>query len=192
MSQRNDSFLSPNIPQDAWPKIGNLVVSSRPIFERGRAAEINTLCAYLPVPSTCLNYARFLCPWISPGKNTGVGSLFLLQGIFLTQDRTKVSPLAGGFFTIWATREPSRSPCKSLLTPTNKGWQNREEDNSCSQPEGKQRQQGALTSPWLRSGRCGSLSQVTWFPPVWSSPNYHWHLDQQNQTLPSYACSFSY
>ena len=105
MSQRNDSFLSPNIPQDAWPKIGNLVVSSRPIFERGRAAEINTLCAYLPVPSTCLNYARFLCPWISPGKNTGVGSLFLLQGVFLTQDRTKVSPLAGGFFTIWATRE---------------------------------------------------------------------------------------
>ena len=48
---------------------------------------------------------RLLCPWISPGKNTGVGSLFLLQGIFLTQDRTKVSPLAGGFFTIWATRE---------------------------------------------------------------------------------------
>ena len=26
-----------------------------------------------------------LCPWDSPGKNTGVGSLSLLQGIFLTQ-----------------------------------------------------------------------------------------------------------
>ena len=38
-------------------------------------------------PSTYLHYARSLCPWISPGKNTGVGSLFLLQGIFLTQDR---------------------------------------------------------------------------------------------------------
>ena len=25
------------------------------------------------------------CPWDSPGKNTGVGSLFLLQGIFPTQ-----------------------------------------------------------------------------------------------------------
>ena len=28
---------------------------------------------------------RLLCPWDSPGKNTGVGSHFLLQGIFLTQ-----------------------------------------------------------------------------------------------------------
>ena len=29
--------------------------------------------------------ARLLCPWDSPGKNTGVGSHSLLQGIFLTQ-----------------------------------------------------------------------------------------------------------
>ena len=28
---------------------------------------------------------RFLCPWDYPGKNTGVGCHFLLQGIFLTQ-----------------------------------------------------------------------------------------------------------
>ena len=28
---------------------------------------------------------RLLCPWNSPGKNTGVGCHFLLQGIFLTQ-----------------------------------------------------------------------------------------------------------
>ena len=27
--------------------------------------------------------ARLLCPWDSPGKNTGVGCHFLLQGIFL-------------------------------------------------------------------------------------------------------------
>jgi len=26
-----------------------------------------------------------LCPWDSPGKNTGVGSLSLLQGMFPTQ-----------------------------------------------------------------------------------------------------------
>ena len=26
--------------------------------------------------------ARFLCPWDSSGKNTGVGCHFLLQGIF--------------------------------------------------------------------------------------------------------------
>ena len=28
---------------------------------------------------------RLLCPWIFPGKNTGVGCHFLLQGIFQTQ-----------------------------------------------------------------------------------------------------------
>ena len=28
---------------------------------------------------------RLLCPWYFPGKNTGVGCHFLLQGIFLTQ-----------------------------------------------------------------------------------------------------------
>ena len=32
-----------------------------------------------------LQPARLLCPWDFPGKNTGVGCHFLLQGIFLTQ-----------------------------------------------------------------------------------------------------------
>ena len=32
-----------------------------------------------------LQPTRLLCPWNSPGKNTGVGSHSLLQGIFLTQ-----------------------------------------------------------------------------------------------------------
>ena len=30
--------------------------------------------------------SRLLCPWDSPGKNTGVGCHALLQGIFLTQE----------------------------------------------------------------------------------------------------------
>ena len=33
-----------------------------------------------------LKPTRFLCPWNSPGKTTGVGSHSLLQGIFLTQE----------------------------------------------------------------------------------------------------------
>ena len=49
--------------------------------------------------------ARLLCPWNSPGKNTGVGCYFLPQGIFLTQG-SNVSPmspsLAGRFFTTGA------------------------------------------------------------------------------------------
>ena len=32
-----------------------------------------------------LQPTRLLCPWNSPGKNTGVGNHFLLQGIFPTQ-----------------------------------------------------------------------------------------------------------
>ena len=32
-----------------------------------------------------LKVARLLCPWASPGKNTGVGYHDLLQGIFMTQ-----------------------------------------------------------------------------------------------------------
>ena len=35
--------------------------------------------------SVCLFLNRFLCPWNSPGKNTGMGCHSLLQGIFLTQ-----------------------------------------------------------------------------------------------------------
>ena len=45
-----------------------------------------------------------LCPWDSPGKNTGVDCHALLQGIFPTRDWTQVSCIAGGLFTIWTTR----------------------------------------------------------------------------------------
>ena len=49
-------------------------------------------CCYL-VPKSCLTLlrtgglqpTRLLCPWDFPGKNTGKGHYFLLQGIFLTQ-----------------------------------------------------------------------------------------------------------
>ena len=34
-------------------------------------------------------------PWNSPGQNTGVGGLSLLQGIFPTRGRTRVSHIAG-------------------------------------------------------------------------------------------------
>ena len=42
--------------------------------------ECSTLCDPMD-----LYPARLLCPWNSSGKNTGVGSHSLLQGIFLTQ-----------------------------------------------------------------------------------------------------------
>ena len=97
-------------------------------------------------------------PWNSPGQNTGVGSLSLLQGIFPTQgsnpgplycrqilyqlshkgsprilkwvaypfssrsswprNQTRVSCIAGGFFTNWAMREAQTS--KWMLTNIDK------------------------------------------------------------------------
>ena len=44
-----------------------------------------SVCCVASVVSYSLRpYASVLCPWDSPGKNTGVGCLALLQGIFLT------------------------------------------------------------------------------------------------------------
>ena len=51
---------------------------------------------------------RLLCPWNSPGTNTGVDCHFLPQGIFLTQGSTESPALAGGFLT-------SEPPGKLLL-----------------------------------------------------------------------------
>ena len=39
-----------------------------------------------PTLETAWTPARLLCPWDSPGKNTGVGCHFFLQEIFLTQE----------------------------------------------------------------------------------------------------------
>ena len=53
--------------------------------------------------------ASLLCPWGSPGKNTGVGCQALLQGIFPTQSsntQSLTSPaMAGGFLTTSDTWE---------------------------------------------------------------------------------------
>ena len=46
--------------------------------------------------------ARILCPWNSPGQNTGVGSCSLLQGIFPTQG---LNPGLLHWGQIWRIRE---------------------------------------------------------------------------------------
>ena len=66
---------------------------------------------------------RPLCPWDSPGKNTGVVSHFLLQGIFLTQGLNPVSCIAGRCFNLGATRE----------TPYTTKWQQLDQDTECFQ-----------------------------------------------------------
>ena len=46
---------------------------------------VNQLCESCSVLSDSLQPHRLYSPWNSPGQNTGVGSLSLLQGIFPTQ-----------------------------------------------------------------------------------------------------------
>ena len=59
------------------------------------------------VLSASLQSARLLCPWDSPGRDTGVGCHFLLQGIFLTQgSNSLLCLLAGGFFTSESPGKP--------------------------------------------------------------------------------------
>ena len=47
-------------------------------------SEVAQSCPTLCYPMDWLPHVRLLPPW-DPGKNTRVGCLFLLQGIFLTQ-----------------------------------------------------------------------------------------------------------
>ena len=42
-----------------------------------------------------------------PGKNTGEGTMPSSRGSSQPRDQTQASRIAGGFFTTWATREPS-------------------------------------------------------------------------------------
>ena len=51
---------------------------------------------------------RLVCPWDCPGKNTGEGCHFLLQGIFPDQESNLL--LAGGFFTTEPRGKPNRDP----------------------------------------------------------------------------------
>ena len=54
-----------------------------------------------------LQPTKFLWPRDFPGKNTGVGCHFLLQGIFPTQGSNPcLLCIAGGFFTTEASGKP--------------------------------------------------------------------------------------
>jgi len=57
-----------------------------------------------------LGPARLLCPWDSPGKNTGMGCHFLLQEIFLTQGSH-----APGSPALQADSLPSEPPGKPTI-----------------------------------------------------------------------------
>ena len=57
-----------------------------------RPASRQTLPVKVKVMSDSLQPCRLYSPWNSPGQNTGVGSLSLLQWIFLTQESNQGLP----------------------------------------------------------------------------------------------------
>ena len=58
-----------------------------------------------------LQPAKLLCPWDSPGKNTGVGCHFLLQGSSWPRDQTHVPFLGRRILHHWANREAQLISC---------------------------------------------------------------------------------
>ena len=82
------------------------------------------LSCFSCVQSLCLRGlwpTRLLSPWGSPGKNTGVGSHLLLQGIFPTHESKLcllcLPAVAGGFLTIRASWEaPYEAHMKSKFS----------------------------------------------------------------------------
>ena len=91
-----------------------------------------------------LQPARLLCPWNSPGKNSGVGSLSLLQGIFPTQGSN-----------------PGLLHCRQILYPLSpQGSPEGQETNaqsSCSlQRGGSAENRGNPENSWIPGGRVGA------------------------------------
>ena len=92
-------------------------------LQRSRFTRIQTLkvvviftharfCLSSPVAQACptlrphgLQPTRLLCPWDSPGKSTGVGCRFTLQGIFLTQGQNPRLLHGRRILYHWATWE---------------------------------------------------------------------------------------
>ena len=68
------------------------VLTNSPTVPSEGCLDIHSLCACVlspfsrvSLPRCGLQPARLLCPWDSPGKNTGVGCHALLQRLFPTQ-----------------------------------------------------------------------------------------------------------
>ena len=74
--------LPPVSPQVSVSVYSIVWVSIHPLCVRAKwLPSCPTLCDSVDSSPT-----RLLCPWDSPGKKSGVGCHFLLQGIFLTQE----------------------------------------------------------------------------------------------------------
>ena len=83
-------------------------------------------CENLSVGSCSLQPCGLCSPWNSPGQNTGMGSLSLLQGILLTQESNSGVPHCGWIlyqlsyqYSLIPRQSPARSPGNRLIASWN-------------------------------------------------------------------------
>ena len=84
--------------------------------------------------SDSLQPHRLYSPRNSPGQNNGGGILSLLQGINPTQESNRISCIADGFFTNWATREAWTKITEVRLSPVAQSCLTLSDPIDCSTP----------------------------------------------------------
>ena len=82
--------IEPQLSRTSGCRLSKLLFFSPPLSPGVCSRLSKYMCAKvlqscLTVQPYGLSSARLLFPWVSPGRNTGVGCLYLLQGILLTQ-----------------------------------------------------------------------------------------------------------
>ena len=117
--KRSDRFIKPFIYIVAFFRLLYWALATFPLLShslplRNVMAGCRVLSVFCLVVSDSLwchelYPARLLCVWDFPGKNTGVGCRFLLQGILLTQ-----AGIEHGSPTLQANSLPSEPPGKNI------------------------------------------------------------------------------
>ena len=90
-------FSNESVPRSRWPKYwsSNFSISPSNEYSGLISFRLTGWISLLSRDSQASSPTPLYSPWTSPGQNTGVDSLSLLQGIFPTQ----VARIVGGFFT---------------------------------------------------------------------------------------------
>ena len=76
-------FCLESVEQLSWCSLLTAFCSSQPLYQATGGGAVQSL-SHVWLSVTLWTVAMLLCLWNSPGKNTGVGCHFLLQGVFLT------------------------------------------------------------------------------------------------------------
>ena len=84
MDRKKEMDLPPSLPPIIRPQSYKIRILTLMAPHLALLVSVIQSCPTLCDPMDC-SPTRLLCPWDSPGKNTGVSSHVLLQGIFLTQ-----------------------------------------------------------------------------------------------------------